>query len=135
MALIYWMPEYNTGIDIIDKQHRMLVDIINSLSDAHEAGKDKEELLKILEKLAIYAATHFAREEDLLSKFKYPDMDEHLAEHDDFEDTLYQFENKFKAGENDLTFNVLLFLSDWLINHISKTDQDFVSFLKVKRAV
>ena len=132
MALIYWMPNFNTNIDIIDQQHRMLVDLVNELSEAHEAGKDRNILLKLIEKLGIYAATHFAREEDYFETHGYPNTDEHLQEHDYFEDMLFQFEDEFKAGKQDLTFNVLMFLSDWLVNHINGSDQEYVPFLKGK---
>lgn len=130
MALIYWMPSFNTEIDIIDQQHRLLVDLVNELSEAHEAGKDRQVLLKLIEKLGIYAATHFAREEDYFETYGYPNTDEHLQEHDYFEDMLYQFEDEFKAGKQDLTFNVLMFLSDWLVNHINGSDKEYVPFLQ-----
>lgn len=130
MALIYWMPDYNTNIEIIDKQHRLLVDLINELHDSHTAGKDRQILLKLINKVGMYAATHFAREEDYFERFGYPDMDDHLQEHDYFEDMLSQFEDEFKSGKQDLSFNVLVFLSDWLVNHINGSDKKYVPFLK-----
>ena len=65
MALIKWSPNFVTGIDIIDQQHRMLVDLMNELSEAHEAGKDRQLLVDLIKKLGVYAATHFAQEEEI----------------------------------------------------------------------
>lgn len=132
MALIYWLPEYNTGIEIIDQQHHMLVDIINELHDIQAKGNDRQALLKVLGKIGLYATSHFAREEHLFETHGYPDADEHLQEHDYFEDMLFQFEDEFKAGRQDLTITTLNFLSDWLVNHINGTDQEYVPFLKAK---
>lgn len=129
MALIYWMPEFNTHIEVIDKQHRLLVELVNELHEAHSKGKDRAVLLKLINKLGLYAATHFAREEDFFEKFNYPDMDEHLQEHDYFEDMLSQFEEEYKNGRQDLSFKVIIFLSDWLVNHINGTDKNYVKFL------
>lgn len=132
MSLIYWMPEYNTDIEIIDQQHRLLVNLINDLHDAYENGNDRSVLLKILGKIGIFAATHFAREEHLFEVHGYPHTEEHLEEHDYFEDMLFQFEDQYKLGNQDMNSTAISFLSDWLVNHINGTDQDYVPFLKSK---
>ena len=41
MPLITWGPRLETGLAIIDSQHKRLVDIINQLNDALEAGREK----------------------------------------------------------------------------------------------
>ena len=130
MALIYWMPEFNTGIEIIDQQHRLLVDIINELGAAQDSGKDRQVIFKLLNKLGMFAASHFAREEHFFEVHGYPGMEDHLQEHDYFEDMIFQFEDEYKAGKQDLTPTVLSFLSDWLVNHINGSDQEYVPFLK-----
>ncbi|MDJ0622196.1 MAG: bacteriohemerythrin [Desulfocapsaceae bacterium] len=132
MALIYWMPKYNTGIEIIDQQHRLLADLVNELQKNQENGNDRQKSIKIINKIQMYAASHFAREEHLFDVHGYPDMDDHLQEHDYFEDMLVQFEDAFKAGRQDLNDSTLDFFSDWLINHINGSDQEYVPFLKGK---
>ena len=132
MALIYWMPEYNTGIEIIDQQHHILVDLINELYKAEEKGADNQELLKILNKVGMYATSHFAREEHLFELHGYPETEEHIQEHNYFEDMLFQFEDECKAGRQDLTGNAIAFLSDWLVNHLNGTDKEYVPYLKAK---
>jgi len=130
MAIIYWLPEFNTDIEIIDQQHQLLVDLINQLYEAHATGKDQATLLKLINKVGMFAATHFAREEDYFEIYGYPDMDDHLQEHDYFEDMLNQFEDEFKSGKQQLTNNVIMFLSEWLIKHINGSDQAYVTFLR-----
>lgn len=132
MALIYWMPDYNTGIEVIDKQHRLLVDLINELHDAHNNGRDRRTLLKILNKIGMFAASHFAREEHLFDTHGYPDADDHLEEHTYFEDMLFQFEDEFKAGNQEITASALTFFSEWLVNHINSSDKQYVAFLKAR---
>ncbi|MFN2355362.1 MAG: bacteriohemerythrin [Desulfopila sp.] len=134
MALIYWMPEYTTGIEIIDQQHRLLVDLINELHDAHNNAGDRQTLLKILNKIGMLSASHFAREEHLFETHGYPDTEDHLEEHAYFEDMLFQFEDEFKAGNQEITTSVLSFFSEWLVDHINGSDKRYVPFLK-KRGV
>ncbi len=130
MALIYWLPEFETNIRIIDEQHRHLVDLVNQLYEAHNSGKDRTVLLKIINKLGMYTAMHFAREEDLFETYNYLQIEEHIQEHEYFEDMLNTFENEFKLGKQELTNTVISFLADWLIDHFNDSDQAYVIFLK-----
>lgn len=132
MALIYWLPEYNTGIEIIDQQHHILVDLINELHKARENNSDNQALLKILGKVGMYATSHFAREEHFFELYNYPEAEEHIQEHNYFEDMIFQFEDECKAGRQDLTESAIAFLSDWLVNHLNGTDKEYVPYLKSK---
>lgn len=130
MILVHWQPGYNTGIEVIDQQHRLLVDLINELYQASNNGTDRQILSKMINKLGVFAATHFGREEYYFDLHSYPDKDAHLKEHDYFEDKLLEFEDDFNAGKQNVTEKVLSFLSDWLVSHISNSDKSYVPFLK-----
>jgi len=41
MALINWHPSFSINIEEIDKQHQLLVKMINDLYDAMNAGEKK----------------------------------------------------------------------------------------------
>ena len=61
---IKWTNDLNTEIDVIDKQHRRIVDYINDLESAH--GKQDRELVRqVLDDLVDYTMSHFAFEENL----------------------------------------------------------------------
>jgi len=132
MALLEWQPAFNLDIKIIDEQHQMLVKLINELYIAYSLGQDRQILEKLLNKLGVYAAMHFAREENYFEIHAYPETEEHLQEHDDFEDTIYQFEDEFNSGKQDLSTNILNYLSDWLEKHINGSDREYAPFLKAK---
>lgn len=132
MSLIYWLPEFDIKIGIIDQQHKLLVELINELYDELTRTKDRAAISKTLNKLGIYTATHFAREEDFLEKYDYPELDEHIQEHEYFEDMLNQYESEFNSGKQELTANILNFLGDWLIKHINGTDKKYSTFLRTR---
>ncbi len=57
-----WVPEYNTGIDVIDDQHRRILDYINEI-DAIDVNTDRERVKQILENIIDYTQSHFTFEE------------------------------------------------------------------------
>ncbi len=129
MALIEWDASYSVNIELIDEQHKMLVKMINDLYDAMNSQKEKEILEKLINRISVYAAMHFAREENFLDMFGYPDADSHKDVHNDFEDRVTRFEDDFAKGRQNLSMDIMKFLSDWLIDHIKGVDQKYSSFL------
>lgn len=58
MEKIIWKKEYETGVVLVDKQHRNLVDLINNLHEAHAQTKEKEVLRETIIKLVDYTKYH-----------------------------------------------------------------------------
>lgn len=132
MDLIQWQPSFSVGVEMIDEQHRLLVKMINDLYAALGAGESRKALEKMISRLSVYAAMHFAREEHYFTLFAYPQTKAHMQAHDDFEDQVYQFERDFKAGKQELSIEIMNFLSTWLVEHITKTDRQFGPFLNAR---
>ena len=45
-----WVPEYNTGIDVIDYQHKRILDYINEIDDVGE-HTDRARIKQILDNI------------------------------------------------------------------------------------
>ena len=71
-----------TGNEMIDSQHKELIDKINKLLDSCEVGNDKVVAIKTLDYLADYTEFHFGEEEKLQESINYPAITEHKKEHD-----------------------------------------------------
>ena len=54
MALFNWSAQYETGIFMVDTQHKKLVDAFNTLHDSMKDGKGKEVAEKTLNFLVDY---------------------------------------------------------------------------------
>jgi hemerythrin-like metal-binding protein len=132
MTLIKWYPNLSLNIELVDEQHKLLVKMINDLYDAMHAGKERTIVASLLNNLGIYSSMHFAREEDYLEHFGYPDIDQHKKEHNNFEHNVYKFESDFLDGKRDISKEIMAFLAKWLTNHIIKSDKRFASFLQIK---
>jgi hemerythrin-like metal-binding protein len=129
MALFTWSAQYETGIFMIDTQHKKLVEAINTLHDAMKEGKGKEKAESTLSFLVDYTVQHFKTEEDLMKKKGYPDFVNHKAVHDKLVAEVTDMKTKYLAGKV-LPMQLSSFLSDWLKNHILGTDKKYVPFLK-----
>lgn len=130
MVLIQWKSEYETGIAKIDMQHKELIKMINELHEAMGAGKGKEVLGGLLERLINYTIMHFSTEEDLMLKYKYEESNSHLAKHKDLRDKVSELKKNYDSGKVVISMNVMTFLKEWLQTHIVGTDVKFGKFLK-----
>ncbi|OGP53639.1 MAG: hemerythrin [Deltaproteobacteria bacterium RBG_13_52_11] len=129
MALITWDQSFSVYVEFIDKQHQMLVHMINDLYDAMLTGKEKDAIGKLIDRLYTYAAMHFSQEEHYFDLFGYPETDNHKKEHNDFEQKVSAFEADFKEGRQSLSKDIIRFLSDWLVEHIKRSDKKYGPFL------
>ncbi len=123
MALIAWSNMLSTGISEQDAQHKKLIDLINQLNDAMQAGKGAEVLGKVLSELVNYTVFHFSYEEKLMGQYKYENTPAHKAEHVKFVETVGAFKKKFDSGSAMISVEIMNFLRDWLTNHIMKSDK------------
>lgn len=124
MSYWTWDPSLNVGIDVIDGQHRRIVDYINDLDKAHTA-QDHEKVTQILMGLVDYTVTHFAFEEDLMRQAGYPLSDPHKKVHETFISHINQYKEQHEKGQ-DITRKLMSELQIWLTNHIKNEDRHYV---------
>ncbi len=140
MSYMEWKPEYNLGVETVDRQHKKLVDIINLLyeSTQPDAGKDElHALVEILDKEATainemleYTIKHFKDEEKLMALHKYPEFDEHKKRHDSFTRQVKLYKEYFDKAEDVDVNEMMEYLKKWLLNHIMGEDKKYVPYLK-----
>ena len=123
MALITWSNMLSTGVSEQDTQHKKLIDLINQLNDAMQAGKGNDVMGKVLAELVNYTVFHFGYEEKLMALHKYEDSPAHKAEHAKFVQTAGDLKKKFDSGSAVISVEIMNFLRDWLTSHIMKTDK------------
>lgn len=128
MSLIEWSEDLSVNVSEIDREHQMLVGMINELNDAMRWGKGKAVVRNIITGLGIYAASHFKTEEEYFDKLDYPYASGHKKEHSDFVAKVAEFRGGLERGKIGLTIEVLFFLSDWLRNHIEVSDKKYGPF-------
>ncbi|MGE5483106.1 MAG: bacteriohemerythrin [Bacteroidota bacterium] len=132
MPLVTWQQNYSVNVDMLDRQHQKLIDLINELHSAMAGGQGRAVLGNVLAGLGEYTRVHFATEENYMQKYGYPGYEQHQTQHQFFVNKLDQFRQDFAAGRFTVTQDVLSFLRDWLINHIKGSDKAYSRFFNEK---
>ncbi|WP_022666811.1 bacteriohemerythrin [Desulfospira joergensenii] len=130
--LMPWGPKLALNIPEIDEQHIKLISLINQLHKAMKIKQGREKSGEILAGLAEYTVYHFGFEEELFERYAYPGREEHLAIHRELVDKVMTLREEFDQGKATLTMDLMTFLTDWLKNHIMKTDKAYAPFLMEK---
>ena len=119
---ITWNDSWNTNIDVVDYQHKVLFDVINDLERA--INIERESLKRIINNLKIYTYTHFTMEEELMRAAAYSDFTAHKQQHTKFIAEIEKVEEELRTGSANVGRKTLDFLFVWLRAHILKSDKD-----------
>jgi len=133
MAIISWSDSLSVGVDIIDTDHKVLIDQINMLGDAVTEGTDDVMTASVLNVLIDYTAYHFAREQQLMEETGFPHSDDHLREHRLLVKKCREIQTGYRQGTT-LGKDVLNFLKVWLTQHILKSDKALGAHLRDRGA-
>jgi hemerythrin len=125
MALLNWSKEYSVEVQSIDKEHQKLFDMLNELHDAMKVGKGSQIAPAVLKRLVAYTCEHFAHEENMMLRARYPDFPKHKVAHDNLTREVSQILRDFEAGEVVLSMKLLDFLRNWLQSHIMGCDKQY----------
>ena len=128
MAVLVWVPELDTGIEEIDKQHRRIVEYINRLYELR-SSPDREALGDVIGEMVDYTLSHFVFEEALIENAGYMFAGPHKKVHELFTRRVAEMQSRFDAGE-DIAAELHGMLSRWLFNHIRNEDHGYVDAAK-----
>ena len=129
-----WNDGFRLGIRKIDEEHAIFLKILNSLEDAVAQGMGNQEVGKAINDLMLYAYNHFAGEEKLLRDYEYPDYERHIKFHEAATGKILELANTYQASSYDAR-QLVVVLTEWLINHIQGTDKKYAPYLLAKGAV
>lgn len=127
MQLVAWNDYLKTGIELVDQQHRGLVDLANETAArlADGATLSGDEIRGLLAYLIDYAEVHFGTEEALmaLAGLDGRHVEHHRHTHSRFMRRVREMQAR--AADNDGTDGRQLmdFLGGWLIHHILGDDR------------
>ncbi len=125
---INWSVDLDTGIEVIDHQHRQIVDFINQL-EVVNTTHDKAKLKEVVDACVDYTLSHFAFEESLQEEAGYKYCKPHKKVHELFTRKVAEYQQRVDLGE-DVGGELHGMLARWLVNHIKRDDADYVAAVK-----
>ena len=129
MQLIEWDNSFSVGVVRLDADHRLLMEMINQLCEAWQAGKDGLVLDKLFEALLVYTDIHFAREEAILEALGYERLVQQRQAHAALKAEVVAFRDRHLTATQPeaLTAEMAHFLRSWLLDHILGEDRRYKS--------
>ena len=110
---IVFDKDLETGNELIDGQHKELIDRVNRLVESCTSGKEKNVAVQTLDFLMDYTELHFAAEEKLQEEAGYPELEGHKAQHAQFKKAVDELreitENYSEAVRNNDTEKMITF--------------------------
>lgn len=125
-----WSNEISIGVPVIDEQHRRLFIMVNTLYLASTSGENGKAIEDIFEELISDTVFHFKTEEEFFEKCGYPLRKEHVDEHDRLTEKALELQQGLTDGTRTLTFEFMVTLRDWLVDHTTGLDKDFGDYIK-----
>jgi hemerythrin-like metal-binding protein len=126
---LVWDEILSVGVEEIDEDHRKLVNVFNVLNHAVIDGESPEYLAATLKELINCTVWHFSHEERLMLKHRYPEIEEHKAEHRDLIDSAKELQQQILQAAKPVAAEHIEFLERWLTGHILTTDLRLGAFL------
>lgn len=126
MASITWSKDLALGIDFIDADHRVLVELLNQVDACIAAREESATLGSALNALLEYARHHFRREELLLELCAFPDLARHRDEHTRLSAELADVNRRFAESPDAVEIEIArAFLHRWFVDHLRSHDAAF----------
>lgn len=117
--LVTWEESLTVGVDIIDEQHRILIDLANDLYVANKTGGSDSVVETLFQVITNFSLNHFETEEELFKEDASYLV--HCHEHYQLIKRLHRYQVDFhnnRHGEIDPG----TFFRKWLLDHIAGTD-------------
>ena len=127
MAMYEMKPEYYTGVNFIDEEHKKLFEIANTAYELlmNEFIPDKYDyIMEVVNELKDYTKYHFDHEETYMNSIKYKRILSQKVSHDDFIEKINGYDSEIiDENQKESLLELLDFLTTWLVEHIYKQDK------------
>ena len=135
IEIVSWSESYATGIELIDKQHRELMNLTNELYRACLSGKEKANAAfeDAMSRMVEYVRFHFSNEQKLLEQLKYPDYNKHKLQHDTLVKNILEAVKEYDKGNKFVPNNFVRTLKDWIFGHIAVFDKSYAFYISSQR--
>ncbi|MBF0437479.1 MAG: bacteriohemerythrin [Magnetococcales bacterium] len=131
-TLIHWDLSMSVGHGEMDKDHRILIDLLNQLGLA-KSRADPIIMDFVLDELYNYTVRHFRREEAYMLGGGFSDLDRHKRVHSEFSEQISDMRRQFaRNADTAVSTELMMLLGTWLRDHILGMDQAYQNYFNIK---
>lgn len=129
---VTWSASYSVGVEILDQQHKGLLDFVNELFDSagNSQAADTAYFTAVVQRAVQYIKEHFSTEEKILKAVKFPGFAEHKKAHNEFVLEVIKSAKEFEAGKRLVLTKLAQFLRNWILAHIGVMDMQYALYLR-----
>lgn len=129
MTFMVWTADLDTGINLVDEQHRDIVASTNQLFDAKQRNEPLDVLVGHAQRVVDVTIRHFRDEEALMQKAGYEYFDIHKGIHDRLLLKLATHVDRLRSGL-ETPEPMLEAMDNWLYMHIQNNDRGYIPSVK-----
>jgi len=131
MSFFQWDTSLDVGVEEMNHQHQILIDLMNVLYEKNLAGATQPELLKSVHDLLNYVVKHFQEEESYMASIHFPLLEVHQKLHKNLLTTLRNFaEELTNTPTAKIDDKFMIFLNLWISTHIRGIDTKYGILLR-----
>ncbi|MES9957147.1 MAG: bacteriohemerythrin [Sedimenticola sp.] len=128
VVIFPWDKNFETGIEVVDEQHKELVGLLNKLVSHLAFQSDGPTREAIFSQLKDYVEFHFSTEEQVWSEHFEGDTWQkwHVHAHADFVDEVIRLKEEGESSSkpyDEVLSEIVRFLTHWLSHHILESDK------------
>lgn len=124
------IEDFLVGLPAIDDDHRMLVGTINRISAEIDEGS-YELCISLFDGFEESAIAHFRREEEILERLGYPEVERHRSYHDELVRRVRELKSLgYEKVSKEALFGRFVEMSDFVIDDIVRGDLEFKDYLR-----
>jgi len=125
MPLLNWRPEYSVNEAELDRHHQEMFHILNSVYDDVMNSRGSGFVLPNIDRLTAIAERHLSVEEQHLRAMRVPDIENHVAKHREFTQTIERIRAGYHDNDLEASRELIIVLGEWLIHHVVKEDRKY----------
>jgi hemerythrin len=126
--MINWTKEFETGSEMLDQQHRLLIDHVNllegQLHTTNPTRKEMDFVVHLVDYLEAYANIHFNDEEKCMESYRCPAHALNQREHERFRGFIHNYKRlcELEGFKVELLRNLHEVIRTWIKEHVLKVD-------------
>ena len=133
--IIEWDEKYSVDEPELDECRKQLMDMFNTLIEIKTDKGDTKDVANLINEINYFSKIFFSKEEKILGRKGYPDLDTHAKIHRRFIKKAIGIRREIAEDVDNLAIEDIVELRDWLITHFEVTDTLFIPFLRIHRYV